>query len=99
MKAMVHVNALQIHAMRRAEGSPAPARGPLAQPDAVAFTAAVARENPAAVPLLQDQAKLNGASDQDKCAVGVAIYDAVASLPEPQAANLIAFLIVNAAKS
>ncbi len=98
MKAMVHVNALQLHAMRRAEASPAPARGALAQPDAVAFMTAVAKENPAAVPLLRDQALLNGASDQDKCAVGVAIYDAVASLPEGQAANLIAYLIVNAAK-
>lgn len=97
-KAMVHVNALQIHAMRHAEASPAPARDALAQPDAVAFMAAVAKENPAALPLLRNQAKLNGASDQDKCAVGIAIYDAVASLPEAQAANLIAYLIVTAAK-
>lgn len=99
MKAMVHVNALQMHAMRHAEASPAPARGALAQPDAAAFMTAVERGNPAAAPLLRDQTKLNQASDQDKCAVGVAIYDGIASLPEAQAANLIAYLIVSADKA
>jgi hypothetical protein len=99
MKAMVHVNALQVHAMRHVEASPAAERGPLAQRDAAAFMAAVVKESTAVAPLLRDQAKLNAASDQDKCALGVAIYDAVASLPEAQAANLTAYLIVNAAKS
>lgn len=99
MKALAHINALQVHAMRRAESVPAPERGALAPPDAAAFLAAVAKENPATAALIRDQAKLNGSSDSDKCAVGVAIYDAVASLPEAQAANLTAYLIVYAAKS
>jgi hypothetical protein len=98
MRAMAHINAVQVHAMRHAEIAPVPARGALAQPDAAAFMAAVAKENPAAPALLQDQAKLNAASDDEKCAVGIAIYDAVAALPEAQAANLTAFLIVNGAK-
>ncbi|HEX5181832.1 MAG TPA: hypothetical protein VFW19_01645 [Allosphingosinicella sp.] len=98
MKALSHVNALQLRAMRHAETSPGPARGQLQQADAAAFTAAVARSNPAAMPLLQDQAKLNASSDADKCAVGVAIYDAISSLPEDQAAALAAALAINAPK-
>jgi hypothetical protein len=42
---------------------------------------------------------MNAATDAEKCALGVAVYDAVASLPEAQAAHLTAYLLANAPKS
>ena len=99
IRILAHLNALQLHAMRHAESAPAAARGELQPADAIAFMAAVTRLDPASMSLVRDQSKLVAASDAEKCAAGIAVYDAAAALPEAQSANVIAALITHAPKA
>jgi hypothetical protein len=90
---MGRLTALEIRAAHAGESAGRVARGPVSDRDGVAFVAALRANDPSVAPLLGDQAALRAAPPDRQCALGVAIYDAAAELPEETSANIVAQIL------